>query len=137
MYTFSIVEDEYPRGAAPTQGSVSTDALPSSEANPTAQRSSIGAWSDQNPTVRHDGVVLSRVASGGPADQVGIRPGDVILAVNGHFLYTAAELSREISGIAPGTRTAIRYQRRSTIYDTYLIVSEAEQVSGFELGKKQ
>jgi hypothetical protein len=97
---------------------------------------SIGAWSDQNPTVRHDGVVLSRVDSGGPADQVGIKLGDVILAVNGHYLYTAAELRREISGIAPGTRTAIRYQRRSTIYDTYLVVSEAEQGQDMDLGQK-
>jgi hypothetical protein len=97
---------------------------------------SIGAWSDQNPTVRHDGVVLSRVESGGPADGVGIRPGDVILALNGHYLYTAAELSREIGGIAPGTRIAVRYQRRSTIYDTYLVLSSTEQIPELELGEK-
>ena len=29
--------------------------------------SSIGAWTDQSPTVRHDGIVLSRVDQGGPA----------------------------------------------------------------------
>ena len=127
MYTFSIVEDEYPRGADLPRDSVLPAIVPSSEAEGTAHGgASIGAWSDQNPTVRHDGVVLSHVESGSPADQVGIKPGDVILAINGHFLYTVAELADELSRIPPGTRIPVRYQRRSTIYDTYLVVSDAK-----------
>ena len=55
----------------------------------------------------HDGIVLSGVSSGGPADKAGVKPGDVILAINGHFLYTAAELSREIRSITPGTSVAV------------------------------
>ena len=53
---------------------------------------------------------------------------NAILAINGHYLYTAAELSHEIDGITPGTKIAIRYQR-STIYDNYLVVSRAEPVA--------
>ena len=66
------------------------------------------------------------MVAGGPADEVGILPGDAVLAINGHYLYTVAELNHELDGVAPGTRIAIRYQRRSTIYDTYLVVSQSE-----------
>ena len=89
--------------------------------------SSIGAWTDQSPTVRHDGIVLSRVDQGGPAASIGIQAGDIILAINGHFLYTAAELSNELLRVPPGTRISIRYQRRSTIYDNYLMVEGVDR----------
>jgi S1-C subfamily serine protease len=87
---------------------------------------SIGVWSDQNPTTRRNGVTLARVDSGGPSGAVGIKPGDVILAIGDHYVYTAGELSIVVSGITPGTRVAVRYQRRSTIYDTSLVVSTIE-----------
>ena len=65
---------------------------------------------------------------GGPANSIGIQAGDVILAIDGHFLYTAGELSNEFLRIAPGTRISIRYQRRSTIYDSYLVVEGIDRV---------
>jgi hypothetical protein len=128
MYTFSIVEQEYPHGSSRYQTQPVADVPTPIESNQGAQESHgyIGASSDQNPTARHDGVVLSRVIAGGPADHAGIKPGDVILAVNGRFLYTSAELNREISSVAPGTRIAVRYMRRFTICDAYLVVGEAE-----------
>jgi PEGA domain len=46
------------------------------------QRASIGVFSDGNPNVRHDGVTLTSVSEGGPADQAGIKGGDVILGVH-------------------------------------------------------
>src|SRR5579862_6896696 len=51
-------------------------------------------------------------------------------------LYTAGELSHEIDGITPGTRIAIRYQRRSTIYDNCLVVNRAEPGHGLEFRQK-
>jgi len=85
MYTFGIVEQEYPRGSNRSQNQTVADTPTPTARNQGVHHGvgSIGAWSDENPTVRHDGVVLSGVASGGPADQAGIKPGDVILAVNG------------------------------------------------------
>ena len=41
------------------------------------------------------------MVAGGPADEVGILPGDAVLAINGHYLYTVAELNHELDGIAP------------------------------------
>jgi serine protease Do len=64
--------------------------------------SSIGASAAGNPEVRHDGVVLSYVAPGGPADRAGLKPGDVILAIGDHYLFTANELNDEIGASLAG-----------------------------------
>jgi hypothetical protein len=87
--------------------------------------SSIGAFSDDDPTIRHDGVQLTRVTPGGPADSAGIQVGDVILAVDNHYIYTANELTHAIQALRPGSHVAIRYMRRATIVDTSLAVERA------------
>jgi S1-C subfamily serine protease len=87
--------------------------------------SSIGASATGNPEVRHDGVVLSYVAPGGPADQAGLKPGDVVLAIGDRFLFTANELNDEIRRYKPGSRVAFRYRRYSTIYDGNLTIGKA------------
>ena len=87
--------------------------------------SSIGTSATGNPEVRHDGVVLSYVAPGGPADQAGLKPGDVILAIGDRFLFTANELNDEIRHYQPGSRVAFRYRRYSTIYDGNLTIGKA------------
>ena len=87
-------------------------------------QASIGTSSDGNPDVRHDGVALSDVTAGGPADQAGIRAGDLILAINDHYLFTIRELKEEISHHQPGTRITVRYRRFSSINDTSLVVGE-------------
>jgi hypothetical protein len=87
--------------------------------------SSIGTSATGNPEVRHDGVVLSYVAPGGPADQAGLKPGDVVLAIGDRFLFTANELNDEIRHYKPGSRVAVRYRRYSTIYDGNLTIGKA------------
>jgi putative serine protease PepD len=86
----------------------------------------IGASTDENPRIRHDGITLALVTPGGPADQAGIKVGDVILAVDNHYLFTAEELDAEIKHHKPGTRVAVRYRRYSTICETYLAVGSAQ-----------
>lgn len=56
------------------------------------QIGTIGVFSDANPIVRHDGVTLASVTQRAPVDQVGIKVGDVILAINNHYLFTVADL---------------------------------------------
>lgn len=86
----------------------------------------IGASSDGNPKIRHDGVTVSQVVSGGPADQVGIKVGDVILAIDDHYLFTSEELNNAIDGCKPGSTIRIRYLRYSMTYETSLIVGNRE-----------
>jgi PDZ domain len=82
----------------------------------------LGAFSDANPTVRHDGVTLDRVTSGGSADRAGMRVDDVILAIDNHYLFTGEELNAEIKHYQPGTQVLVRYRRYSTIYEAHLLV---------------
>jgi membrane-associated protease RseP (regulator of RpoE activity) len=110
-------------GQGSSQGSTTTREDPGPQV---AGDGSIGVSSDENPKVRHDGVSISRIAPGGPANRAGIQAGDVILAIDDHYLFTAEELTQEIRGRKPGTRVAIRYRRHATIYDTYLIIGHAD-----------
>ena len=96
-----------------------------STSQPTAD-GTIGASSDGNPRVRHDGVTVSQVVAGGPADQIGIKVGDVILAIDGHYLFTIEELNNAIDSCKPGSTIKIRYRRYSMTYETSLIVGNRE-----------
>jgi hypothetical protein len=92
----------------------------------TFKEASIGAFSDENPNVRHDGVTLTSVTEGGPADQVGIQAGDVILAINNHYVFTVGELKEEISHHQPGTSVTVRYRRRAIIYEVAVVVERRQ-----------
>jgi hypothetical protein len=92
----------------------------------TFRDASLGVFSAENPNVRHDGVTLTSVTAGGPADQAGIKVGDVILAINDHYLFTVGELNEEISHHQPGTTVNVRYRRHSTINETTLVVGRSQ-----------
>jgi hypothetical protein len=83
---------------------------------------SIGVFCDGNPDVRHDGVALSALTPGGPADQVGIKARDFILAIDDHYLFTIRELQTEIGRHQPGTKITVRYRRYSTINEATIVI---------------
>jgi hypothetical protein len=129
MYTFGVVErDRETTNGTVNQDEHKTDVRIGSDRIASPQEFSdatIGASTDGNPKVRHDGITLARITPDGPAEQAGIRVGDVILAVDDHYLFTAGELDTEIKHHKPGTRVAVRYRRYSTIYQTDLAVGSA------------
>ena len=85
-------------------------------------KATMGVFAEGNVNVRHDGVILTAVTPGGPADQVGIRAGDTILAISDHYLFTIAEFREAVSRLSPGTKVVVRYRRYSTINDVSLTV---------------
>ena len=54
-----------------------------------------------------NGVLVTEVFEGDPADKGGIKSGDIIIAVDGKNVSNTRELSREIAGIDVGKRTEI------------------------------
>jgi putative serine protease PepD len=57
------------------------------------------------------GVAVVAVQPGGPADTAGIRPGDVIVAVDGKPTPTSAELSQVLAGLQPVQTVNVAVQR--------------------------
>jgi hypothetical protein len=86
-------------------------------ASDTSGQATMGLFAEGNINVRHDGITLTAVTPGGPADQAGIRAGDTILAVDDHYIFTIAELKEAISRLTPGTKVVVRYRRYSAILD--------------------
>jgi len=82
-------------------------------------------YDDQSPTRRTRGwlgvyldarydqhAVVDGVEVGSTADQVGLRSGDWIVAVNGERVRSPAHLSQIISTLEPGTQIAVQVSRR-------------------------
>jgi serine protease Do len=57
------------------------------------------------------GALVGDVADGGPADEAGVKRGDVILEFNGHKINENGELSRGVSRARPGTKVEIKLLR--------------------------
>ncbi|MGH7225022.1 MAG: S1C family serine protease, partial [Gemmataceae bacterium] len=55
-----------------------------------------------------DGVVVAQVVSGGPADQAGLEPGDVITGANGKNVVSPEDLTRVIKGIPVGGTVSLQ-----------------------------
>ncbi|MFH0846553.1 MAG: trypsin-like peptidase domain-containing protein [Chloroflexota bacterium] len=66
------------------------------------------------------GVLVVRVISGSPAEATGLKPGDVIVAVDGKAITTSDEMVQAIRSSQIGVKTRITYWRDSTKYETDL-----------------
>jgi len=64
-------------------------------------------------TRRHSGAAIASVNHGGPAAKGGLRPGDVVMAINGQRVETTRELIRDVSAVNPGGVARLRVRRGS------------------------
>ena len=82
---------------------------------------------------RPRGALVSRVEAGGPAEKAGIKPGDVILGVNGQNIDHYGELSLLISNMRPGSdaRLSVWRDRRAQDLSVRIAVvsEEGEKVA--------
>jgi serine peptidase DegS len=65
------------------------------------------------------GIQVREVTAGGPAWSAGIRPGDVVLSMDGIAVNDARELMLVISQRPPGERVEFRLQRDGETFETY------------------
>ena len=59
-----------------------------------------------------EGVVLSGVLEGGPAARGGVKPGDVLIAVNGNTTKDVRQLLNQIAQIGPGNEANLKILRK-------------------------
>lgn len=74
--------------------------------------------------MRHNGIRLSGVERDGPAYNAGLQIGDVILRVDGKYIYTVEELSGAIQKHAPGSRVTIAFMRGSGTYEASVLLGK-------------
>jgi serine peptidase DegS len=94
--------------------------------NGSVRRASLGAlFSDQRLSLQTDGssarlgVQVRDVTPNGPAWSAGIRPGDVLLSMDGVEVGDARALLLMIAQRQPGGRAEFRVQRNAEVFETY------------------
>ena len=66
---------------------------------------------DSNST----GLIVQSVVAGGPAQRAGLRPGDVLLSINGEAISSLAAARRQIATIEPNAKLSLRIWRNGAI----------------------
>ncbi len=72
------------------------------------------------------GAFVRLVVPSAPGDKAGIQPGDVIVAVDGKAVESAADLRRTLGGMKPGSAVNLQVNRRGKNMDVKVVLAEAE-----------
>jgi serine protease Do len=78
---------------------------------------------------QQDGALVSSVAEGSPAAQVGVRPGDVVVEYDGHKVGRTTDLSRAVAATPAGKQVAMKVMRdgkQMTLSPTIARLAEKE-----------
>jgi len=70
------------------------------------------------------GVLVSGVQPGGPADKSGLKSGDVILQVNGQDVNDSNTLRNEVAAMGPGTDVALTILRNGSRQEIHVRLAE-------------
>ncbi|MEX2150393.1 MAG: DegQ family serine endoprotease [Steroidobacteraceae bacterium] len=84
------------------------------------------ALADSFSLSRPRGALVSQVEEGGPAEQAGLKPGDVILAVDGREIERSSELPPAIAAIKPGSQATLTLWRGKSERMAKITVGELE-----------
>lgn len=75
------------------------------------------------------GVLIRSLLQDGPAQRAGLRPGDVVVAVDGQSVRTEAELLRLVARLAPKSRAVLGVQRGGQRLDLAVVVGQRPESS--------
>ena len=100
------------------------DRLQSGERTPEAERRAwIGFYAQSN----EDGIAVSGVVPGGPADVAGLQQGDLVLSVDGRPVRTLRELYQRLWSRQPGERVAMQVLRDESIHVVEVLAGDREE----------
>ncbi len=104
-------------------------------------RGSIGVQFSAQPSpavsrVYGEGVTISDVVAGSPAEQAGLKVGDTITAVDGKKVGNGDELVSEIASRKPGSKAKLGYMRNGKPADTSVTIADRSKLFAARLGEE-
>lgn len=76
-----------------------------------------------------DGSLIAGVLRNGPADQAGIQPGDIVVAVNDRNVRNMTELMQTVAAISPGSQAKFKLQRQGKTAEVLVKIAERPSVA--------
>ncbi|MDF0499576.1 Do family serine endopeptidase [Burkholderia cenocepacia] len=70
------------------------------------------------------GAIVAGVLQGGPADKAGIKPGDILVSVNGEDITDTTKLLNVVAQIKPGTPTRVHVVRKGKQFDVNVVIGK-------------
>ncbi|MCU9955294.1 MULTISPECIES: Do family serine endopeptidase [Burkholderia] len=70
------------------------------------------------------GAIVAGVLQGGPADKAGIKPGDILVTVNGEEITDTTKLLNVVAQIKPGTPTKVHVVRKGKEFDMSVVIGK-------------
>jgi len=77
-----------------------------------------------------DGILVSGVLEGGPGDQAGIKPGDVITRIDQRPISESQQMLKSVAGKPPGTPLSVTLYRDGGEQEQVAIVGERPAIGG-------
>ena len=70
------------------------------------------------------GVALTQVYAGGPADQAGLQPGDVLLQLDGQDIIDQVDLRNREAALEPGSKVSVAGLRAGVPFQTEMVLTQ-------------
>lgn len=73
-----------------------------------------------------EGALVSGTQTNSPAAQAGLKPGDVVIAINGNKIKDARDLARQVAAMVPNTNVKIDYLRNGKAESAQLTIGQLQ-----------